>query len=108
MSDYITNGELRSEAERLVEENEDLRGRIAELEKANGQLRFDYEAILKFSQLVLKDNDQLIELAVDIVYRMPCKTRQLAHCRTCPRNRYPDGCMIPVRMRELGIVKTDA
>lgn len=101
MSGFITNSELRLEAERLVEENEDLRERIVELEKENGQL-------LKLARLVVDEFDQLKELAIDIVYRMPCKSRQLVKCRACPRYRYPDGCMIGVRMRELGFVRQDA
>ena len=39
MSGFITNGELRIEAERLVDENEGLRERIAELEAENAELR---------------------------------------------------------------------
>ena len=90
-----------SHDKRSAAENEDLRERIAELKKENGQL-------LKLARLVVDEFDRLRELVIDIIYRMPCKSRQLTRCRTCPQYKYPDGCMIGIRMRELGIVEPNA
>lgn len=88
---------LSQTPEALAAENAKLREQIVELEKESGKL-------LKLARLVIDEFDQLRELAIDIVYRMPCKSSQLVKCRTCPRYRYPDGCMIGVRMRELGFI----
>ena len=102
MSDFITNAELRIEAERLCDENERLEAENAKLRERAGNL---FNAVFaKNNELIdlLCENEKLRELVRDMGELLDVLTECDLACR-----HYHDGCIgdcyyVNAR-RELGV-----
>lgn len=127
MSDFITNGELRIEAERLCDENDELRAELKGAQEENAKLREAAERdadVMEALNLSLEEaqaeNARLMELCKDlygqvktddsaweIIRRredeLPCYADHLIAGYDCSlgKVRIADG--FADRMRELGI-----
>jgi hypothetical protein len=80
MSDLITNAELRIEAERLCDENDDLRAELKGAQEENAKLR------------------ELVRIAIEY-----CVNGYCAEEDECPLYESRTSCKLYAKARELGI-----
>ena len=110
MSGFITNGELRIEAERLCDENERLQAENAKLRKKADMLQWNSDCFIKiygsWKRLratvphLERENAKLRELVSELWVSCPVHD---SDCDECKHKGGRTGCELYDRMLELGV-----
>ena len=98
MSDFITNAELRIEAERLCDENARLREDMKDLEGYDQMLRDRLNQVAELKVKADSENSKLRELV-----RIAVKYCDSGTCDGCPILGEDESCPYSDMARELGV-----